>query len=99
MSYNEMVSDFMVERYCHVPSERFVGVDCLLTALDDGWTMDEIVVRESHWLTSSRRVFVYHFDIKRGTEISRVSVINNPFVTQLIAAYPVRVVSTIDNAF
>jgi hypothetical protein len=96
MSINELVSDFIVERYCNVPSERFVGVDCLLTSLEDGWTIDEIVLREQHWLTSSRRVFVYHFDIKRGAEVSRVSVINNPLVTQLIAAYDLRVISNRD---
>ena len=54
-------------RHWHPQSQAYAGGDCLLSALDCGWTVTQMV----HCTQSNggnRRVLVYFFELQRGDE-------------------------------
>lgn len=71
-------------RHWHAASERYTGGDALFTALDEGWTFDDSVTYEEHWIAGAQCVVVFLFELKRGAETMTMPVITNPFVQRLL---------------
>lgn len=79
------------KHWCH-RSEKFAGVDALLTAIDQKWSVGEVVYLEEHWHAGSRRVAIYHFSLKRGSETMTMPVIDNPMLGRLLLQSKARLV-------
>lgn len=79
---DDMVSE--TYRHWHAGSEKYTGGDALLTAIEDGWEIDGVIFRQEFWLAGVRRVCVYHIDLRRGLEKTRMLVTQNPFITRFL---------------
>lgn len=66
-------------------SENFAGGDQLISALREGWTLDEqIVFAEQDWKSNNRYVTIYHFSLTRQGELMIMPVLGNPFVERYL---------------
>jgi hypothetical protein len=97
VSRDDLTNDFHIDkaRYRHWSprSESFTGCDALLTALQQGWTINgSLIFCQQFWRGSGRCIRVFHFDLQRGQELQRMRVVWNPVVDQLVASLPMRVV-------
>lgn len=80
-----------VPRHWHSLSQVYAGGDCLLSALDCGWTVRQVVhCGQCH--SGYRRSLVYYFELQRGDETLVMPVINNPFIERLLAGSLLEVV-------
>ncbi|MFN8371631.1 MAG: hypothetical protein U0694_01960 [Anaerolineae bacterium] len=82
------LQDFHVEyaevmRHWSPKSEKYSGGDSLLTALNNGWEVGDIVYVEDHWHTGMRYVPLYHFEMSRNGEKHTMIVIDNPYVSRI----------------
>jgi hypothetical protein len=73
-----------IYRHWSPVSEKYTGGDALLTALDDGWSVEGVIFRQEFWLAGVRRVCIYHIDLVRGDENAKMMVMQNPYVTRLM---------------
>jgi hypothetical protein len=80
-----------LRHWCPV-SEKFASGDALLSALDQGWTVEGVVFREDHWAAGVRRVPIYHIKLIRAEECITMVIVQNPFVQRLVANLGVQVV-------
>jgi hypothetical protein len=71
-------------RHWHAESEKWAGADCLLTKLDDGWTVDPTVYYQEFWHAGSRLVTIYYFQLTRDGETLEMPVITNPYARRLL---------------
>lgn len=72
--------------WCPV-SEKYAGGDVLYNFLSDGWhVVDQTVKRQCIWHGSARQVVIFHFRLRRLSQVVDMQVIQNPFVEQLIHA-------------
>ena len=78
-------------RHWHPQSQAYAGGDCLLSALDCGWTVTQMV-HCSQSNRGNRRVLVYFFELQRDSENLVMPVISNPYVERLLAGSPLDVV-------
>ncbi len=72
-------------RHWHADSERYTGGDALNTALDEGWTIKDVVgFQEIHHM-GARGTVIYHFELTRGSdEAVTMPVVGNPYVDRLV---------------
>jgi hypothetical protein len=71
-------------RHWHPQSQAYAGGDCLLSTLDCGWRVSQVVHGDQcHY--GNRRVLVYYFELQRGDEVQIMPVISNPFIERLLA--------------
>ncbi|MBZ0289634.1 MAG: hypothetical protein K8I30_18575 [Anaerolineae bacterium] len=84
--YNPLVRHWSPE------SEKYGSGDALLSAMDAGWMITGLIMRQEIWYTGRRRVAVYHFDLQRGDDSVRMAVVDNPRVARLVQECGVRVV-------
>jgi len=72
-------------RHWHAESERYTGGDALNTALDEGWTINDVVnFQEIHHM-GARGTVIYHFELTRGKdEAVTMPVVGNPYVDCLV---------------
>lgn len=77
--------------WCPV-SEKFASGDALLSALDQGWTVEGVVFREDHWAAGVRRVPIYHIKLVRGDDCVTMIIVQNPFVQRLVNGLGVQLV-------
>jgi hypothetical protein len=73
-----------IYRHWSPVSEKYTGGDALLTAIDEGWTVDGVIFRQEFWLAGVRRVCIYHIDLRRGDEFAKMVVMQNPYVTRFV---------------
>jgi hypothetical protein len=72
-------------RHWHGDSERYTGGDALNTALDEGWTINDVVGFQEINHMGSRGTVIYHFELTRGeAEAVTMPVIGNPYVDRLV---------------
>lgn len=83
-------------RHWHPASEAYAGVDCLLSALDEGWIIDGIVFGEIHRFGGGRQTTVYHFALTRNGATMVMPIIENPCVARLTAALTIQVLLVSD---
>lgn len=74
-----------VTRHWHSNSEKYAGGDALLTAIFNGWLVDDIVVREEYWHAGTRCTTVYHFELELDGEIIHMPMVCNPYVERFIS--------------
>lgn len=66
-------------------SEQFAGGDHLISALREGWRLEEpMVYAEQDWKSGSRPVTIYHFVLINNDEMMILPVINNPYIERYI---------------
>ena len=71
-------------RHWHAESERYTGGDALNTALDEGWSFNDVVgFQEIHHM-GARGTVIYHFELTRDEETVTMPVIGNPYVDRLV---------------
>lgn len=90
---NYHVQYFSFAKHWCPRSEKFSGVDALLTAMDRGWQVSEVVYLEEHWHAGSRRVAIYHFSLKRDSDNMTMPVIHNPALDRVLHKSNARVVA------
>lgn len=73
-----------IYRHWHPGSEKYTGGDALLTAIDEGWSVEGVIFRQEFWLAGVRRVCVFHIDLRRGDQAAKMLVMQNPYVTRLV---------------
>ncbi len=73
-----------IYRHWSPVSEKYTGGDALVTALDEGWAVENVIFRQEFWLAGVRRVCVFHIDLRRDDEAAKMLVIQNPYVTRLV---------------
>lgn len=73
-------------------SEIYTGCDSLITALREGWEIDNrIVLQETFW-RSGRGVTVFHFQLRRQREWMTMSIINTPYIHYIIEEHELETV-------
>jgi hypothetical protein len=78
-------------RHWHHLSEKYAGVDCLLTAMDNGWQPDEMIFVEDYWHAGARQVSIYHVELRRDGEAMSMAVIGNPYMGRVLRFLPCQV--------
>ena len=81
---NLFIDYHALSRHWHAASEAYAGGDCLVTALQRGWEMDDVVHQEEFWHAGSRLVMIYHFTLMREGETVNMPVISNPYIHRLL---------------
>jgi hypothetical protein len=84
----KQLQDYHVEymdvlRHWSPRSEKYSGGDSLLTALYNGWELNETIYVEEAWHTGMRHAPLYHFELERDGETETMVVIDNPYVWRL----------------
>jgi len=72
-------------------SENFAGGDHLITAITNGWEIQQCV-RRMHWYAGMRGITINHFEFVRGEEAMNMPVINNPYVERFIRFQGIEVI-------
>jgi hypothetical protein len=65
-------------------SEKYGGGDTLVTAINNGWDVGDTVYLEEFMHYGQRRVAIYHFELKKGSERRHLAVVDNPYVTRFV---------------
>lgn len=73
-----------IKRYWSDTSQRYAGGDHLLTALQRGWVMGDVVYEQRVWHGGSRLVIIYHIDLTRESETMIMPVVTTPFIRRMI---------------
>lgn len=93
---NQNTSNFHVaymdvtKHWSHM-SEPYSGGDALLTALYDGWEIDEEIKCEEKWLAGQRQILVFHVNMHRDGEMRVMHVLDNPYVSRMFAKREFRI--------
>lgn len=88
--------DYFARHWCGV-SEHYAGCDALLTRIDQGWSVNLIVLCEQVVFGEGRFTMVYHFtlqntNLRRSQQRScHMSVIANPMLDRLLKQIGVQV--------
>ena len=73
-------------------SEAYAGGDNLLTAMNRGWEVGNVVTCQKYYHAGVRCVSIYEFTLrKNGTEI-KMPVLENPYITRMLYMGPFEVV-------
>lgn len=91
-----------MHRHWDSQSERFGGGDSLLTAIQNGWQVEEVIWSEEYWHAGTRPVVLFHFELTRlgggrrdgktaGQERVVMPVVSNPFVQRLLSTLKLEV--------
>jgi len=89
MLKNTNVANFHVQymdvtsQHWHPKSEHFAGGDNLITAVENGWEVNECMLVQ-HWYAGMRSVKIYEFTLRRGDTSMLMPVISNPYVERFI---------------
>ena len=75
-------------------SERYAGVDALLTYFDDGWETQGDNGFDEHWFGGSRRILVYRFMLTKQDQWVIMQVLHNPALDRLLKQLPVHTAPT-----
>ena len=70
------------ERHWDSSSQRYAGVDQLITSLLNGWDVDDVVLVEKPADSTAQ---VYHFVLRRAETCIEMPVVANPHVERIIA--------------
>lgn len=79
-------------RHWNPDCEQYTGADALLTRLDLGWRVEGVVFCQEFWLGGSRRVCIYHVDLRRGSDKQRMMIQGNPFLMRFLQNMGVQLV-------
>lgn len=65
-------------------SQRYAGVDALLSHLDNGWKIWGDISFDEYCFGASRRTLVYHFVLTRQDNRVTMHVLHNPVLDRLL---------------
>ncbi|MBZ0292372.1 MAG: hypothetical protein K8L99_07365 [Anaerolineae bacterium] len=65
-------------------SQPYAGVDALLSFLNGGWTMEDAIACDEHWLGGNRRILVYYFVLTNQEDVVTMPVLCNPVLDRLL---------------
>ncbi len=85
------LEDKGIYRHWSPGSQKFVGGDTLLTALESGWEIAGSVLRQEYSCVSNRCTYVYHLELQREREIISMKVIENPWVMRMLRQLKVEI--------
>ncbi len=74
-------------------SEKYTGVDSLLSALLDGWEINRRVLRHETRISSYRSINIYYFELQRKSQIVTMAVVHNPHIVKVIQQYRLQVIT------
>lgn len=74
-------------------SEKYSGVDSLLSALMEGWELNRRVFRHETRLRPPRPIVVYYFELTRDSQTATMAVVSNPQIDKIIAHYRLHVIT------
>ena len=74
-------------------AEKFTGLDSLITAVFEGWTISSRVFRHETWRGGTRPAVVYYFELKRSQLVVTMPVVSNPCVVPLIDSCGLEVIT------
>ncbi len=88
-----------IYRHWHAESEHYTGGDALNTALDEGWTINDVVgFQEIHHM-GARGTIIFHFELTRGeNEAVTMPVVGNPYVDHLVTLMQFKLVPLVAKA-
>ncbi len=72
-------------RHWSPTSQAYAPADVLLDRLNSGWMLDTEATVETFYYAGYRRVDVFCFTLRRGTESIEMPVLSNPAVDRLLA--------------
>ena len=75
-------------------AEKYTGLDSLISAVTEGWTINQRVFRHETWRGGTRPSIVYYFELKRGRLIVTMPIVSNPCVIPLIDRYELEVITS-----
>lgn len=73
----------VTNQHWHPESGKYAGGDHLMTALQDGWEIQQCI-QINHTYDGMRGVTVYEFKLERAGETMVMPVINNPYVERFL---------------
>lgn len=71
-------------------SERYTGCDSLLSAIDQGWHLEDTAFIQHHW-SNKRMIPIYYFYLRKDGQISKMRIIENPYVAKILRTYNIKV--------
>jgi hypothetical protein len=74
----------MMKPHWHALSEKYMGGDSLIMALIEGWAIRRLIAEEVVRRRGGQ-VMVYHLELERDTEMLEIALVDNPYVTSLMA--------------
>ncbi|MBZ0296472.1 MAG: hypothetical protein K8L99_28175 [Anaerolineae bacterium] len=80
-----------VNRHWDPRSEPYAGGDALITRLNQGWHIRDVVFEEEYWHAGARLVIVYHFELEFEGEVETMPVLSNPYVRRIVSELPLEV--------
>ena len=83
--------------WCPV-SEPYTTVEVLLGNLGQGWTLDEMVVTETHFFDSHQRTAIYFFILWSDDAHLCIPVVANPAVLRVVKNYGLTVTEGVGRA-
>lgn len=85
------LEDKDIYRHWSPKSQKFVGGDTLLTALESGWEITGSVLLQEYACISNRCTYVYHLELQREWETISIKVIENPCVMRMLRHITVKI--------
>ncbi|MFQ3567247.1 MAG: hypothetical protein SNJ59_09620 [Aggregatilineales bacterium] len=73
-----------IVRHWSPKSEKYAGVDCLITALRRGWKLEGDIYQRDFWHAGTRQVVVFYVPLVRGDERMVMPLISNPYAQRLL---------------
>ncbi len=65
-------------------SQRYTGVDALLSRLDNGWKIWGDIDFDEYWFGESRHTLIYHFMLIKQDNRVTMHVLHNPVLDRLL---------------
>lgn len=62
----------------------YAGGGHLLTAIHNGWKVENPIEEEQHWCSGMRAVTIYSFTLVKDGRKIKMPVVNNPYINRFI---------------
>lgn len=79
-------------RHWDPQSEKFTGVDSLVTAIQNGWEPAQSVTKREFYRGNSRPIGIYYVNLEKNGENVTMAVIGNPYLHKLLALLEISIV-------
>jgi len=71
-------------RHWSPDSQTYAPADVLMRYLTDGWELQSLAAVESFYYAGYRRVDIFYFTLKNGSEVIEMPVLANPVTHRLV---------------
>jgi len=87
----------VTQHWCE-KSEEYAGADALITALTDGWKMDNRIEYKTIYFAGSRPQYVYYIKLQRDDEHLTMPVLYSPYLNRMINSERYELIKLTDKA-